>query len=47
MPAKVGYSTSVADSASSVTLLEENERRVGATIVNDSDQIAYVKLGKN
>jgi len=37
--------TSVAGSASSVTLLSTNSNRLGATIFNDSTAILYVKLG--
>lgn len=37
--------TSVADSASSVTILAANTSRRGATIYNDSTEILYLKLG--
>jgi hypothetical protein len=37
--------SSVAGSASSVTLLAANSNRLGATISNDSSAILYVKLG--
>jgi len=37
--------TNVAGSASSVTLLSANANRLGATIVNDSSAILYVKFG--
>jgi len=37
--------TNVAGSASSVTLLASNANRLGATIVNDSTAILYVKFG--
>lgn len=37
--------TSVASSASNVTLLASNANRRGATIFNDSSAILYVKLG--
>lgn len=37
--------TSVASSASSVSLLASNANRTGATFYNDSSAIAYVKLG--
>lgn len=37
--------TSVAASASSVTLLASNANRIGATIYNDSNQFLYVQLG--
>lgn len=37
--------TSVAGSASSVTLLVSNANRLGATVYNDSTAILYVKLG--
>lgn len=37
--------TSVADSASNVTLLAANVARVGATFFNDSTELLYLKLG--
>jgi hypothetical protein len=37
--------TTVASSATSVTILAENKRRVGATIYNDSNQSLYLKFG--
>jgi hypothetical protein len=37
--------SSVADSASSVTVLAANAARLGATIVNDSTEILYLKMG--
>ncbi len=37
--------TSIASSTNSVTLLASNANRKGATIVNDSSAILYVKLG--
>ena len=37
--------TSVAASASSVTLLSSNATRLGATIYNDSMALLYIKLG--
>lgn len=37
--------TTIASSATSVTLLSENKRRVGATIYNDSNQSLYLKFG--
>lgn len=40
-----GTSTSVASSATNVTLLAANSARVGATIHNDSTAILYLKLG--
>jgi hypothetical protein len=40
-----GTTTSVADTASSTTLLASNAARLGATIFNDSTEVLYVKLG--
>jgi hypothetical protein len=37
--------SSVADSASSVTILASNANRLGATIHNDSSAVLYLKLG--
>lgn len=37
--------STVASSASNVTLLAANSSRTGATIVNDSTAVVYVKLG--
>lgn len=37
--------TSVADSATNVTLLASNAARLGATVYNDSTEILYLKLG--
>lgn len=37
--------TNVAASASSVTILAANTARLGATIVNDSTQVLYLKMG--
>lgn len=46
LPASGTATTStVADSASSATLLSSNAARLGATIVNDSTQAVYVKCG--
>jgi hypothetical protein len=42
--ADTGTVSSVASSASSVTLLAANTLRKGATITNDSTQVLYVKL---
>ena len=38
--------TTVASSATNVTLLAENKRRVGAVIYNDSNQVLYIKFGE-
>jgi hypothetical protein len=43
--AATGTTTSVGDSATSVTLLSANANRRGASIFNDSSAILYVKLG--
>ena len=43
--AATGTQSSVAGSASNVTLLAQNLGRIGATINNDSTAILYVKLG--
>lgn len=40
-----GTQSNVAGSASSVTLLSSNANRLGASIVNDSSAILYVKMG--
>lgn len=40
-----GATSTVAGSASSVTLLSSNSSRLGAVIFNDSSAILYVKLG--
>jgi len=40
-----GVQTSVASSASSVTILAANSNRLGATVYNDSTQILYLLLG--
>ena len=40
-----GTTTSVASSASNVTLLAANTARLGATIYNDSTKVLYLKLG--
>jgi hypothetical protein len=40
-----GTTTSVASSASNVTILPSNANRLGATIFNDSTTILYLKLG--
>lgn len=37
--------TSVASSAASVTLLAANPNRLGAIIINDSNQVLFVKFG--
>ncbi len=42
---RTGTMTSVASSATSVTLLAENNRRQFCTIFNDSTQVLYVKFG--
>ena|SRR5215831_5754479 len=41
----VGVQSSVASSASSVTILASNVNRLGATVYNDSTQILYLLLG--
>lgn len=40
-----GTQSTVADTASSTTLLASNANRLGATIANDSSAVLYVKLG--
>jgi hypothetical protein len=40
-----GTTSAVADSATSVTVLAANTQRLGAVVVNDSDQILYLKAG--
>jgi len=44
-PAATGTATSVAGSASNVTLLAANTARIGGTIFNDSSADLFVKLG--
>jgi hypothetical protein len=44
-PPATGTSSSVAASATAVTLLAANGSRKGATIYNDSSAVLYVKLG--
>jgi hypothetical protein len=43
--ASTATTSNVASSASSTTLLSANADRLGAMILNDSDEILYVKLG--
>lgn len=45
LPASTATLSNVASSASSVTLLAANASRKGATIVNDSASVLYVKFG--
>lgn len=45
--ASVSEVTSVAASATSVTLLDENEDRKGATFYNDSTSVCCLKLGED
>jgi hypothetical protein len=44
--ARTGTTSSVADQATSTTLLALNELRLGASIVNESSSILYVKCGR-
>ena len=46
VPSRSATLTNVSSSASSVPLLLEQPARLGATIMNDSTQVLYVKLGK-
>ena len=39
------FVTTIPSSATSVTILAANKRRVGATIYNDSNQKLYIKFG--
>lgn len=43
--AGTGATTSVASSATTVTLLAANSARLGATVYNDSTQVLYLLLG--